>query len=164
MPIIRKREAGKLLFFCIFGGLKVKNRFVPILSLVVIFVAVLACEGGTSGSVMNTSQTCEIIGNRGECQGKLGKLSGTYGKDIEDEGISSFDVIDVELSVTVESGSVKVSIQGPDNEISSAQAGPNQPATLVGVAEGDFDGFEIQFEALDGEAVNVRYNLVYQIR
>jgi hypothetical protein len=131
---------------------------------VVLILSVLACEGGTSGSVMNSSETCRISGNRGECEGKFGILSGTFGKDIEDESISSMDVIDVEARITVESGSVKVSVEGPSGEVSSVQVTPNQPATLVGVAEGDFESFEVTFEALEGEAVNIRYTIAYQIR
>lgn len=141
-----------------------QKRLVPVLCFVVLVLSVLACEGGTSGSVMNSSETCRISGNGGECEGKFGKLSGTYGKDIEDDSISSMDVIDVEVRVLVESGSVKVSVEGTGGEVSSVQATSNQPAMLMGVAEGDFEGFEITFEALDGEAVNIRYTITYQIR
>ncbi len=140
-----------------------ERRFIPVLCLAFVFMAVLACEG-TSGSVMNSSQNCQSVGNRRECEGKFGKLSGTYGIDIEDDNISSIDVIDVEVRVTVESGSVKIFVQGPGGELSSVQVRPGQPATLVGVAEGDFDGFELTFEALDEEVLNVNYHLFYQIR
>jgi hypothetical protein len=105
-----------------------------------------------------------MTGNGGECEGKIGKLSGTYGIDIDDENIFSMDVIDVEIEISVESGSVKVSVEGPDGEVSSSQAAPNQPATLIGTAEGDFDGFEVVFEALDEDARNIKYIISYRIR
>ena len=141
-----------------------KNKTIPALCLAVVFMAVLACEGATSGSVTNSSQTCQSTGNRGGCEGKFGKLRGTYSLEIEDDEISSFDLIDVEARVSVESGSVKVSMQGSGDEVSSAQASPNQPTTLVGVVEGEFGSFKLTFEALDEEAVTVRYNISYEIR
>lgn len=141
-----------------------KMRLVPILCFAVLCMAVLACEGGTSGSVVNSSQTCRSSGDHVECEGKFGKLSGTYGEDIEDATISSTDTIDVEMYVTVESGSVQVSVQGPGGEVTSVQAGSNQPATLVGVAEGDFESFKVTFEALDDQATNIRYTISYWIR
>ncbi len=141
-----------------------RKRWVPLLCFMMVVLTILACEGATSGSVTGSTETCRMTGNGGECEGKFGKLSGTYGADIEDENIFSMDVIDVEVQVSVESGSVKVSVEGRDGEVSSVQATPNQPATLVGVTEGDFDGFEVTFEALDEEARNVQYKISYQIR
>jgi hypothetical protein len=141
-----------------------KRRLIPVLCFTVLLIAVMACEGGTSGSVTNSSQTCHSTGNQGGCEGKFGKLSGTYGKVIEDDSIFMTDGIDVEARVTVESGSVKVSVTGSDGRIASAEARPGQPATLIGTAEGDDGGFRITFEAVDDQAVNVRYNITYQIR
>jgi hypothetical protein len=140
-----------------------KKRAIPALCLTVIFIAVLACEGGTSGSVTNSNQTCQSTGNRGGCEGKFGKLRGTYSLEIEDDEISSVDLINVEARVSVESGTVKVSVQGSDGEVSSVQASPDRAATLIGVVEGDFGAFEVTFEALDEEAITVRYNISYQI-
>ncbi len=36
--------------------------------------------------------------------------------------------------------------------------------TLIGVASGEFDGFEVVFEALDGEATGITYQITYQVR
>ena len=141
-----------------------RKRAIPALCFAVIFLAILACEGGTSGSVMNSSQRCQSTGNRGECEGKFGKLRGTYNLEIEDDEISSADLINLEARVSVESGTVRVSVQGSGGEISSEQASPDRAATLVGVAEGDFGAFEVTFEALEEEAITVRYNISYQIR
>jgi hypothetical protein len=141
-----------------------KKRTIPALCLACVFMAVLACEGGASGSVTNSSQTCQSIGNVVGCEGKFGKLRGTYSLEIEDDEISSADLIDVEARVSVESGTVKVSLQGSGGEVSSVQASPDRAATLVGVAEGDFGAFKITFEALEDEAITVRYNISYQIR
>jgi hypothetical protein len=141
-----------------------RRKWIPVLCLTCIFIAVLACEGGTSGSVTNASQTCQSASDRGECEGKFGRLSGTYGKAIEDDSIFSMDVVDVEARVTVESGSVKVSLEGTDGQIASAEAHPGQPATLIGTAEGDSGGFTVTFESISDQASNVRYNISYQVR
>jgi hypothetical protein len=141
-----------------------RKSFFPVMCLAVLLMAVLACEGGTSGSVMNSSQHCQSVGTSGECEGKFGKLSGTYGLEIENDEISSTDQLDLQVWVSVESGSVKVSVQGSDGEVSSAQANPNQPATLVGVAEGDFGAFKVTFEALDEEATTIQYEIAYRIQ
>ena len=140
------------------------RRAVPFLPLVVILLSIIACEGGTSESVVGSSQRCEWGGSEGVCDGKFKKLSGTYAVDIEDDDIFSGDIIDVEAVVSVESGVVNVSVESPDGRITSVQVLPNRPGTLVGQAEGDFSAFEVTFEAIQEEALNIIWTISYQIR
>lgn len=130
----------------------------------VMVLALVACEGGTSGSVVGSSSSCRQGGGSGTCQGRYRTLRGTYGEDIEDESISSFDEVQVKVDVSVEAGSVRVSIETPDGERPSALAEPGQPATLVALASGEMDGLEVRFEAVDGEATGVSYTIQYELQ
>jgi hypothetical protein len=134
------------------------------LVLVTLILALVACEGGTSGSVVGSSESCSQRGDSGNCQGRYRTLRGSYGADIEHEGMSSFDTVKVQVEVTVESGNVNVSIETPDGEHSSVTAAPGAPGTLVGLAAGEMDGFEVRFEAVDGEASGVSYTVVYELQ
>ena len=140
------------------------RRAIWMLCTLALILALVACEGGTSGSVVGSSSSCRQGGGSGTCQGRYRTLRGTYGEDIEDESISSFDEVQVKVDVSVEGGSVRVSIETPDSERPSAVAEPGQPATLVGLASGEMDGFEVRFEAVDGEASGVSYTILYELQ
>lgn len=140
-----------------------KGPFVPCLALVVLLGTALACAGGTSGGVVGSGERCSQTGGGGACEGMFNKLSGTYGMDIEDDNVFSGDAVQVQAEVSVESGTVRVSVESPDGEIASAEAAPGRAATLVGVAEADMEGFEVTFEAVDGDASGVTYRISYQI-
>lgn len=135
----------------------------PLLGFSLLAALALACAGGTSGVVVDSSERCTQSGGSGECEGTFGKLNGSYGKDIEDEDVFSGDRVEVEVQVEVERGVVVVSVQDPDGRVLSAQAEPGKLATLTGVAEGEFDGFEVKFEALGGEAEGVKYKITYRL-
>ncbi len=122
-----------------------------------------ACEGATSGSVRNSSQTCHNLGGYGDCEGRMGRLSGTYSIDIEDEGISPGDDVIVELSLSVEVGSVIASMQDRDGQETSVLVEPGVPGNLTGVVGGDFDGFEVVFRAPGESAEGINYALRYFI-
>jgi hypothetical protein len=133
---------------------------------IALFLAILllsACSGGTSGSVRNSSQTCTALGGNGSCEGRFGRLSGTYGIDIEDEGIGPSDLVLVEVTASVEVGSLRVFLEGPEGETNSIEVNPGTPVQLVGYAQGEFDGFEIGFQALGEFAEGVNYSLRYVI-
>ncbi|MFN2229712.1 MAG: hypothetical protein ACK2VA_08080 [Anaerolineae bacterium] len=134
------------------------------LLLVSLILALVACEGGTSGSVIGSSESCSQRGDSGSCKGRYRTLRGSYGADIEHEGMSSFDTVKVQVEVTVESGNVSVSIETPDGEHPSVTVAPGSPGTLVGLATGETDGFEVRFEAVDGEASGVSYTVVYEVQ
>lgn len=127
-------------------------------------LVLVACEGGTSGSVIGSSSSCRHGGQGGSCEGRYRTLRGTYGQDIDVEGLSSFDEVQVEVEVAVDSGDVRVSIETPDGDRPTEDARPGQPARLLGVASGETDGFEVRFEAVDGEASGVSYTILYEFQ
>jgi hypothetical protein len=141
-----------------------KARMGACLILALTLAISVACEGGTSGSVTNSRRSCNAGWGSGSCKGTYGKLSGTYSEDIENDSISSNEAIDVQVQVSVEEGVIRVSVESPDGEEYSAQATPGNPAVLVGVAEGAFEEFDVRFEAVDGEARGVSWEIAYQAR
>ncbi|MFA9402905.1 MAG: hypothetical protein ACERKY_07540 [Anaerolineales bacterium] len=133
--------------------------------LILLLTALLAsCAGGTSGSVLGSRESCRINAGSGSCEGTFSTLKGTYGKDIEDEAIFSGDAIDVEVQSSVESGPVRISVESPSGEVTFIEILSGNSGTLIGVASGEFDGFEVVFEALDGEATGIIYQIAYQVR
>ncbi|MFV9675470.1 MAG: hypothetical protein ACNYZI_08830 [Anaerolineales bacterium] len=133
--------------------------------LILLLTALLAsCAGGTSGSVLGSRESCRINAGSGSCEGTFSTLKGTYGKDIEDEAIFSGDAIDVEIQSSVESGPVRISVESPSGEVTFIEILSGNSGTLIGVASGEFDGFEVVFEALDGEATGIIYQIAYQVR
>ena len=67
----------------------------------------------------------------------------------------------VNVSVSVEKGAVKVYLIDSDGEHLSAIAKPNAPASVSGMAVGYTDSFRIYFEAMDGEAEGIKYDLTF---
>ena len=133
--------------------------------LILLLTALLAsCAGGTSGSVLGSRESCRINAGSGSCEGTFSTLKGTYGKDIEDEAIFSGDAIDVEVQSSVESGPVRISVESPSGEVTFIEILSGNSGTLIGVASGEFDGFEVVFEALNGEATGIIYQITYQVR
>lgn len=139
------------------------KKSLMILSTLFMSILASACSGATSGSVRSASQSCLNLGGSGSCEGRIGRLNGTYGIDIGDEGISSSDLILVELSVTVELGTVRVFLEGADGDVTSAEVKPGSAVHISGFAQGEFDGFEINFEALGESAEGLTYNFNYTI-
>ncbi|MES0340130.1 MAG: hypothetical protein ABUK16_10640 [Anaerolineales bacterium] len=133
--------------------------------LILLLTALLAsCAGGTSGSVLGSRESCRINAGSGSCEGTFSTLKGTYGKDIEDEAIFSGDAIDVEVQSSVESGPVRISVESPSGEVTFIEILSGNSGTLIGVTSGEFDGFEVVFEALEGEAADITYQITYQVR
>jgi hypothetical protein len=140
------------------------RKRLSLLCLSLLVLTLSACAGATSGSVRNSSQSCRALAGSGGCDGRLGKLSGTYGIDIEDEGISPGDQVWVELVISVEVGSVRVSIEDTDGGINSVDVDPSAPVKLTGLTQGEFDGFEVTFQALGEFAEGITYSLSYAIQ
>ena len=135
------------------------------LSCLILFSILLSgCAGGTSGSVRNASQSCLTKGGSGNCEGRLGRLSGTSGIDIKDEGISPTDAILVEINVSVETGTLNVFFEGPDGDTTIMEVGPGNPLRLSGLIQGEFDGFGIGFQASSEFVEGVTYSLYYAIQ
>lgn len=141
-----------------------KRKSIAILGICLFVLILSACEGATSGSVRNSSQTCHNLGGYGDCEGQIGKLSGTYSIDIEDEGISPSDEVVVELSISLELGSVQASILNPEGEDISVEIEPGIPANITGITQGDFDGFEFSIRAISESAEGINYALRYFIQ
>jgi hypothetical protein len=144
------------------GGI-MKHRIIIVLMITLSSIMLSACEGATSGSVRNSSQTCHNLGGFGDCEGRIGRLSGTYSIDVEDEGISTGDEVVIQLTISVEEGSLQVSMLGPDGATTSAVVDPGVPANMTGSVQGDFDGFEIVFQAVGESSVGIDYSLRYFI-
>ncbi len=138
-----------------------QSYWIPTLLLTALLAS---CAGGTSGSVLGSRESCRISTGSGTCEGTFTRLKGTYGKDIEDESIFSGDAIDVEVRASVESGPVRISVESPEGEVTFIEISSGNSGTLIGVASGEFDGFEVVFEALEGEAADITYQITYQVR
>ena len=136
-------------------------KYAVLLAILAIGVLCAACEGGTSGSVSGSSQRCSQTYGSGQCSGSFKKLSGTYSLNVENDSVVSS--AEVEVKAAVESGSLKVYIKTPDDEITSVDVPAGGSATLSGVAKGTWDGFTVYFEAVDGQAQGVTYEITYQI-
>ena len=134
-----------------------------VLVLAVILIVATACEGGTSGSVMGSRQRCSSKVNSGQCTGSFKKLSGTYSLDVENDRIFMSTPVQVQVQVSVENGPLKVWVESPGGEITSVDVAPGQPATLKGVAEGSGEAFDVYFEAVQGQAEGVSYEILYQL-
>ena len=133
-----------------------------LLVLTALIVAALACEG-TSGSAIGGSESCNRSGNSGTCDGTFSKLSGAYTKKIEADNVHVNDVIPVDVTVTVGSGTVRVSVKGPDGTVTSAEAKPGSSASLSGNSTGGVDEFPVTFEAVGGDATDVSWSVSYTV-
>ena len=138
-----------------------QSYWIPILLLAALLAS---CAGGTSGSVIGSRESCRSSAGSGTCEGTFNKLKGTYGKDIEDEYIYSGDAIDVEVRASVVTGPVRISVESPEGDVAFVEISFGNSGTLIGVASGEFDGFEVVFEALEGEAADITYQISYQVR
>ena len=141
-----------------------RNHRRALFALIAALILATACEGGTSGSVVGSRQSCTHKVDAGSCKGSYRKLTGTYGQDIENDRIFASDAIQVQVEFSVEIGVVRVAVESPDGDVSSAEASPGKPASLAGVAGGFSEEVRVRFEAVDGEATGVSYEIVYEIQ
>lgn len=133
-----------------------------LLAVVALIVAALACEG-TSGSAIGGGESCHRSGNNGTCDGTFSKLSGTYTKKIKADNVHVTDAIPVDVTVTVGSGTVRVSVKAPDGTVTSAEAKPGNSASLSGNSTGASDEFPVTFEAVGGDATDVSWSISYTV-
>jgi hypothetical protein len=152
----------KFEFMSLRGG-EMRRWFIPKVVLIVIILSILACGGGTSGSVVGSTRTCEKSGLTGACEGHINKLSGTYGLEVKNDRLRSDDTIDVEIEVFIGEGNLNVSIVSPEGNISSVQVLPNRPKKLVGQVAGDDAMFEITLEAVEGDVQSILWTVSYRI-
>lgn len=134
-------------------------------ALIALLVAALGCEGATSGSTSGGREMCRGNNYAGVCEGSCRKMTGTVGHDIELEGLSEGAPVDVKVEVEVESGVLRFSVTDPNGNTISEDARPGMPATLIGTTGVDaFGEIEITFEAVEGEATGIEYEIAYQVR
>ncbi len=130
--------------------------------LCLLVVAALACASGTSGSAVGSGESCNRTGNSGTCTGTFSKVSGTYTKNIEVDRLHVNDPVNVEITASVEAGTLRVSVKAPDGTVSSSEATPGSPAKVSGTAVGGNGQFAVAFEAVGGDISGVSYSITYQ--
>ena len=134
------------------------------LVLAALLVAAMGCEGATSGSASAGSQSCRSSNYAGVCEGSYRTIRGTFGHDIELEGLPSDTPVRVEVAVSVEAGRLRFSVTDPDGNTVAQEAAPGRPATLSGTAAVDtFGEFEVKFQALDDEATGISYTIAFEV-
>jgi len=136
-------------------------RYAFFVALGVLLVLCAACEGGTSGSATGSRQRCSSSFRKGQCSGSFKKLSGTYSVDVENDSVVS--KAEVEVQASVETGALKVYVKTPEDEINSVDIPAGGSATLSGMAKGEWDGFRVYFEAAEGGAEGVTYEISYEV-
>jgi len=132
------------------------------LALAALLAAALACSS-SSGSAVGSGESCDRNGNAGTCKGSYSKLSGAYSKTVKADLVHANDAVPVDITFSVESGTVRISAKAPDGTVTSAEATPGTPATLYGNATGALGQFTVTFEAVGGDATGVTYTIAYQI-
>jgi hypothetical protein len=130
--------------------------------LLAVLVLGAACEGGTSGSVTGSRQSCKQVNRSGRCSGSFKSLKGTYSVEIEDEAMPESVPVEVQASVTT--GALKVWIKTPEGGEQSVDVPAGGSATLQGVADGEWDDFSVYFEAVGEQAEGVTYEITYDYR
>ena len=131
----------------------------------VVLLAAVGCEGAVSGSSSGHSGTCRSFNYTGTCEGSYKKIKGTYGHGIEVEGVPSDTPVDVEVTVSVREGGLRLSVTDPDGKSTSVEIKPGSTGTLVGVSTVDtWEEFDIKFQALAEEATDISYKIEYQVR
>jgi hypothetical protein len=128
---------------------------------VALVFSVIGCSEGKSGSVSGKRLSCS--GNSlkgGTCKGRFKKLTGTSTADIE-VSRSAIHSVNAEVTASVEEGPIRVYLVAPDGSETSVEASPGSPATVSGLARGHIDEFWIYFEALDGTASDISFEVSY---
>ncbi len=136
------------------------------LAAAIILAVAIACEStgsSTSGSAVGGSESCNRTGNSGTCTGSFSKVSGTFAKTVKVDRIHVNDAVPVDVTVSVEGGTLRASVKSPDGTLASAEATPGNPAKFSGTATGGLDQFTVTFEAVGGEATGVAYTIAYQM-
>lgn len=121
-----------------------------------------ACSSqGSSGSVHGSSGSYYRDDEGGQAEVHFDSIKGTYYESFE-ISIKNDDVVQVDLDASVGKGRVRVFLKGPQDEVSEVLIAPGQPGKLSGLAAvWSTETFHIYFEALDGEAEDIFYNLHY---
>jgi hypothetical protein len=133
------------------------KRTVLILALV---IAAVACEGGTGGSASGSRERCHRSVGSGTCEGHFDRVTGKYTKKFEVGSGVGPPLVD--LTVSVESGTLRVSYEASDGSTVSAETTPGSPATLSGDITSTFEAITVVFESVTEEARGIDYTLKFE--
>ena len=137
------------------------RRVILCLLAVALVVTAWGCSQGTSGSVVGKRLSCSGDSLQGgTCKGRFKKLTGTATANIE-VSRSSINSVNAEVTASVEEGPVRVYLVAPDGTQTSAEARPGSPAILSGPARGHIDEFWVYFEAMEGTAGGITFEVSY---
>lgn len=130
---------------------------------IILVLGASACSGGTSGSVTGSRQSCREDGSEVTCEGGFNKLSGTYTLEVETGFFAESETVLVESYFTVESGQMRVSIEGPDGTLEETLTVPGEIAVLFGLAtaESSFDenAVPITLQAVNGDVEGILFEI-----
>jgi hypothetical protein len=84
--------------------------------------------------------------------------------NVENDRIFNNTPVQVRVQVSVESGPLKVWVKSSEDETTSVDVAPGTTGTLTGVAVGRADEFDVKFQATEGEAEGISYEITYQLR
>lgn len=136
------------------------KKLFPIL-IILIMLVLSACGGGAvRGSVSGQRLRCSSDTHGGNCEGSFKKLKGTISEDMS-LSRKGFDAIYAEVEASVENGTLRVFLKDPEGVESSVIIHDGEPGFLAGFAEGFHDSFRVYFEAVEGEAEDIQYTVVY---
>ncbi len=133
----------------------------------VIFISLIlglcACTGeGISGSASGGSLDYYVSDTGGQATGSFNTVRGTYGAEYE-ASIYNDDFVILTLTASVETGRLRVYIKDSDDTIQEVVLQPGESGSIEGRAEVWADEtFKVYFEALDGEARQVRYSMEFR--
>jgi hypothetical protein len=130
---------------------------------IILILVLSACAGGTSGSVSGSQQNCREAGGEVVCDGRINKLSGTYGFEIETGSFNEGDAVLVEAYFITTIGSMKVSVEAPDGSLTEAEVVPGEIGVLLGLGtvESGFDqnAVPITLHSADGDVEGITFEI-----
>lgn len=140
------------------------SKFEYILVLIFLLLTPTACKSG--GSITGLQESCNLTDAYGSCEAKFRSLSGRYTKRFETNSTFPGEEAQSEITLSVEEGSVRVSIVKPDGTNISGVATPDKPITVTGTsmitAGATMYYIPIIFEALEENASGIEYVFSYQ--
>ena len=139
------------------------TKFFPIFVFILgLLFGLTACDGYVKGAQINSYTSPE----EGWYEGKFSVAGGTYTNRFETPSSLSGYEVDVELSVSIESGAMQVSLISTDETRISELVTPDHPIQLRGRSIIDTDAqiyyIPVVFEVSgEGEVIGIVYSLAY---
>lgn len=130
---------------------------------IILVLSLSACSGGTAGSVSGSQQSCRSSGDEVICDGRINKLSGTYDFEVETGFFNEGDAVLVDAYFIITTGSMKVSVEAPDGNLTETEVVPGEIAVLLGMAtvESSIDEntIPITLQAVDGDVEGITFEI-----